>query len=441
MTTASPARPAEDVLLVAQALMRIDTTNAGDGQGPGERTAAEYAAGLLTDAGLRPEVLEPEPRRANVVTRWAGVDRSRPPLLVHGHLDVVPAQAADWTIPPFAGEVVDDVLWGRGCVDMKQFIAQLLAVVARRQREGRPPARDVVMVFTADEEHTGERGALWLVREHPEIFEGIVEAVGEGGGFSVPLPNGRRLYSLSTGEKGMLWTRVTAGGRAGHGSMVNHENAVTRLAQAVARVGAHQFGDDLTPTVRAMLRVLAEELGVDEETALRQPEQLVAALGPTLADDMRATFRHMLNPTVLEAGYKSNVIPGHASAVLDGRFLPGREEEFLATVDELLGEHVTRETIWYDPAFEGPVDGPLFNAIAQSLCDTDPGGRVMPNLDIGGTDAKAFITLGIQSYGWTPLRLPADLNYSEMFHGIDERVTGDALRFGVDAFDRLLDLV
>jgi acetylornithine deacetylase/succinyl-diaminopimelate desuccinylase-like protein len=298
----------------------------------------------------------------------------------------------------------------------------------------------VLLVLTADEEHTGERGAFWLVREHREIFDGVVDAVGEGGGFSIPLPNGRRLYSLSTGEKGMLWTRVTADGRAGHGSMVNHDNAVTRLAQAVARVGAHQFDDDLTPTVRAMLRVLADELGVDEETALRDPDRLVTALGP-MADDVRATFRHMLNPTVLDAGYKANVIPGHASAVLDGRFLPGREQEFLQRLDELLGEHVTRETIWYDPAFEGPVDGPLAAAISQSLTDTDPKGRVMPNLDTGGTDAKAFITLGIQSYGWTPLRLPPGMNYSEMFHGIDERVTGDALRFGVDAFDRLLDLV
>jgi acetylornithine deacetylase/succinyl-diaminopimelate desuccinylase-like protein len=441
MTLAAAAtRPAEDVLLVAQALMRIDTSNAGDGQGPGERTAAEYAAELLTDAGLSPVILEPEPRRANLVTRWAGVDRERPPLLVHGHLDVVPAVAADWTIPPFAGEVVDDVLWGRGCIDMKQFVAQLLALVVRRQRERRPPARDILLVLTADEEHTGERGALWLVREHPEIFDGVVEAVGEGGGFSIHLPNGRRLYSLTTGEKGLLWARVTADGRAGHGSMVNHHNAVTRLAHAVARVGAHRFDDHLTPTVQAMLHVLSDELGVDEDTALRDPHQLVAVLGP-MADDVRATFRHVISPTMLDAGYKANVVPGHASAVLDGRFLPGREDEFLATLDDLLGEDVTRETIWHDSAFEGPLDGALVSAISQSLQQTDPSGRVMPTLDVGGTDAKAFIRLGIQSYGWTPLRLPPDLHYSEMFHGVDERVTGEALRFGVDAFDRLLDLV
>jgi acetylornithine deacetylase/succinyl-diaminopimelate desuccinylase-like protein len=440
-TLPRPVPASEDVLLLGQALLRIDTSNAGDDDGPGERTAAEYAAALLTDAGLTPQVLESAPRRANVVTRWPGVDRSRPPLLVHGHLDVVPAQAADWTLPPFAGEVVDDVLWGRGAVDMKHFVAQLLAVVARRQREGRPPARDVLLVFTADEEHTGERGAFWLVREHPELFEGIVEGVGEGGGFSMSLPNGRRLYSLTTGEKGLLWTRITAHGRAGHGSMINRDNAVTRLAQAVARIGSHRFDDTLVPTVRAMLRVLAEELEVDEEAALRDPDRLVSVLGPQMADDMRSTFRHILNPTVLDAGYKANVVPGHASAVLDGRFLPGGEEEFLATLDELLGEHVTRETIWHDPAFEGPVDGALYSAISRSLLESDPDGRVMPSLDVGGTDAKAFVTIGIQSYGWTPLLLPTHLNFSEMFHGVDERITGDALRFGVDAFDRLLDLV
>ena len=436
----SAPRPAEDVLARAQALLRIDTTNSGDDDGPGERTAAELAAGALSDAGLDPVLLESAPRRANVVTRWDGLDRTRPPLLVHGHLDVVPATADDWTFPPFAGEVVDDVLWGRGAIDMKHFVAQLLAVVARRRREGRPPARDVVLVFTADEEHTGERGALWLTREHREVFEGVVDAVGEGGGFSTSLPNGRRLYDMCTGEKGMLWTRVTAHGRAGHGSMINQVNAVTRLAEAVARVGSHTFEQQLTPTVRAMLMVLADELGVGVDEALADPDALVAPLG-TMADSLRATFRHMLNPTMLDAGYKSNVIPGDATGVLDGRFLPGGEQEFLAVLDELLGEHLTRETIWFDPAFEGPLVGPVPEAIAASLAEVDPHGRVMPSLDTGGTDAKSFVQLGINSYGWTPLRMPADLNSSELFHGVDERVPAEALRFGVEALDRLFDLV
>ena len=440
MTDLTDQRPAEDVLLLCRALLRIDTTNAGDDDGPGERVAAEYAASALTDAGLTPQVLESAPRRANVVTRWDGLDRSRPPLLVHGHLDVVPAVASDWTHPPFAGEVVDDVLWGRGAIDMKHFIAQLLAVVARRQREGRPPARDVVLVFTADEEHTGRRGAFWLAEEHREVFDGVVDAVGEGGGFTMTLPNGRRLYPLGTGEKGLLWATVTATGRAGHGSMVNHENAVTRLAEAVARVGAHDFPQELTPTTRALLLVLADELGVDAESALADPDALVSVMG-SMADDLRAAFRHMANPTMLDAGYKSNVIPGSASGVIDGRFLPGGEQQFLAVLDDLLGEHVTREAIWHDPAYEGPLTGAVPDAIAVALAAIDPDGRVAPYLDTGGTDAKAFVPLGIQSYGWTPLLLPAELDYPALFHGIDERVPGSALRFGVEVMDQLFDLI
>jgi len=295
-------------------------------------------------------------------------------------------------------------------------------------------------VFTADEEHTGQRGAFWLAREHREVFDGVVDAIGEGGGFTMPLPSGRRLYPLGTGEKGMLWTRVTAHGRAGHGSMVNDENAVTRLAEAMARIGAHTFPQHLTPTVTAMLQVLADELGVDEATALADPDALVAVMG-SMADELRATFRHMANPTMLDAGYKSNVIPGSASGVIDGRFLPGGEQEFLAVLDQLLGEHVTREAIWHDPAFEGPVSGGVPDAVAAALAAVDPDGRVAPYLDIGGTDAKAFVPLGIQSYGWTPLLLPAELKYPELFHGIDERVPASALQFGVEVMDQLFDLV
>ena len=196
-------------------LIRIDTTNDGTDDGPGEREAAEYAATRLSNAGLEPLLLESAPRRANLVTRWPGVDRSRPPLLVHGHLDVVPAQASDWSVDPFAGFVKDGFVWGRGAIDMKQFIAQLLVLVEERQSAGRPPARDVVLVFTADEEHSGQRGAYWLAREHRDQFDGIVDAMGEGGGFSIPLANGQRCYSVGTSEKGMLWTRVVAEGRAG----------------------------------------------------------------------------------------------------------------------------------------------------------------------------------------------------------------------------------
>jgi acetylornithine deacetylase/succinyl-diaminopimelate desuccinylase-like protein len=439
MTSAPTAqRPTDenDVVQTLVDLIRIDTTNYASDDGPGERTAAEYAAERLTDAGLNPILLESAPRRANVITRWEGVDRSRPPLLIHGHLDVVPANADDWTMPPLSGEVVDDVVWGRGAVDMKHFIAQLLALVERRQREGRPPARDLLMVFTADEEHTGERGAFWLANEHPEIFEGVSEAIGEGGGFSLPLPSGRRLYTVGTGEKGMIWTKVTATGRAGHGSMVNEENAVARLTQAMARVAAHDFPITLTPTSQRMIEVLADELGVPVQDALADPEALVMRI-ESMADELRAMLRHMANPTMLSAGYKANVIPGSAEGVIDVRTLPGGEAEFLAIFDQLLGEHITREPIWHDAPFEGPVDGQIPDAIAAAVAAEDADGRCCPYLDVGGTDAKAFLPLGIDSYGFTPLMMPADLRYPELFHGIDERVPASALQFGVRVLDRI----
>ena len=436
MTTTTPLKVAE----VLSDLIRIDTSNFGTDDGPGERAAAEYAAAHLTDAQLSPQILESAPRRANLVTRWPGVDSARPPLLVHGHLDVVPAQAADWSVDPFAGEIRDGFVWGRGAIDMKQFIAQLLVLVAERQRAGRPPARDVLLVFTADEEHSGQRGSYWLARERRTLFDGVVDAMGEGGGFSLSLPNDRRLYSIGTGEKGMMWTRIVAEGRAGHGSMVNRENAVTRLAQAITRVGQYEFPVQLTPTVSAMLDVIADELGVSQEVALADPEALCDAV-PLVAGELKATLRHMANPTMLSAGYKSNVIPGSAEGVIDARTLPGLETEFLGVLDELLGQHVRREALVHDVAHEGPIGGLVWDAIVQGIAAEDPGGRVTPSLDIGGTDAKAFVPLGIDCYGFTPVRFPADERHPELYHGIDERVPIDGLEFGVRVLDRIFDAV
>ncbi len=421
-------------------LIRIDTTNDGTDDGPGERLAAEYAATRLSNAGLEPLLLESAPRRANLITRWPGVDRSRPPLLVHGHLDVVPAQASDWSVDPFAGFVKDGFVWGRGAIDMKQFIAQLLVLVEERQSAGRLPARDVVLVFTADEEHSGQRGAYWLAREHRDQFDGIVDAMGEGGGFNISLANGQRCYPVGTSEKGMLWTRVIAEGRAGHGSSINRENAVTRLSAAMARVGAYEFPVQLTPTVEASLAIVAEAAGLPASMVQSDPEAICDTL-PLIADDLKASLRHMANPTMLSAGYKTNVIPGHAEGVIDARTLPGFEAEFLAKLDELLGPHVTREAIVHDVAHEGPASGRVWDAIVSAIADEDPSSVVAPSIDNGGTDAKAFVPLGITCYGFTPVQFPADEPHPELYHGIDERVPIDGLDFGVRVLDRLFDLV
>src|SRR3954463_12217198 len=262
--TAPKPAPSTEVVDLCRDLIRIDTSNFGDDSGPGERKAAEYVAGQLEEVGIETRLYESEPGRTSVMARWGGEEASdeQGGLLLHGHLDVVPAEASDWRIDPFAGEVEDGYLWGRGAVDMKDFDAMLLAVVRLRQREGRVPSRPITLCFTADEEAGGHRGAEGLVNEHPEEFEGVTDAVGEVGGFSTTV-RGQRIYLIEAAEKGMAWMKLTARGRAGHGSMINHDNAVTRLSAAVARIGAHDWPVRLTPTMQTLLAAVAELAGTE----------------------------------------------------------------------------------------------------------------------------------------------------------------------------------
>ncbi|MEU8279690.1 M20/M25/M40 family metallo-hydrolase [Microbispora bryophytorum] len=428
----TPRYGEDEVAELCGDLIRIDSVNAGDNAGPGEREAAEYVAGKLSEVGLEPAILESDPGRANVVARVEGTDPSRDALVLHGHLDVVPFDAADWTHHPLSGEIADGCVWGRGAVDMKNMDAMILAVVRRRLSEGRRPSRDVVLVFTADEEAGGHYGAQWLAERHPEVFEGCTEAIGEVGGFSVTTEKGR-LYLIEAAEKGIAWMRLTAKGRAGHGSMLNDDNAVTELAEAVGRLGRHRWPVRLTPTVQAFFE---EVFGT--EVKAEDAEAAVATLGP-LARMIGATLRNTTNPTMLQAGYKANVIPQIATAHVDGRFLPGYEDEFFQTVDELLGPNVTRDFVYHDVAVETPFKGPLVKAMADALIEEDPGSRAVPYTLSGGTDLKAFSRLGISGYGFAPLRLPEDLDFSGMFHGVDERVPVDSLRFGVRVLDRFLE--
>ncbi|WP_433177284.1 M20/M25/M40 family metallo-hydrolase [Actinoallomurus sp. CA-150999] len=426
----------DEVVQLCSDLIRIDTSNPGDHSGPGERAAAEYVAEKLSEVGLEPKIYESHAKRSSVVVRIEGTDPQRDALLIHGHLDVVPARREDWTRDPFGGEVADGCVWGRGAVDMKDMDAMVLAVIRERLRQGRRPERDVVLAFLADEEAGGKWGAHWLVDNHPELFEGCTEAIGEVGGFSLTLPNDERLYLIETAEKGLAWMRLIAEGTAGHGSMVHPDNAVTALAAAVARLGEHEFPVRLTKTVRAFLEEVCDATGIEFDSD--DIEKTVRDLGP-LSRMIGATLRNTLNPSVLDAGYKTNVIPQSATAQVDGRFLPGHEEEFFATVDELLGEHVRREFVHHDIAVETEFDGPLVAAMAAALRAHDPQARPVPYCLSGGTDAKSFATLGIRCFGFAPLKLPKDMDFSGMFHGIDERVPVDGLRFGVNVLDHFLD--
>ncbi|MFY9934692.1 MAG: M20/M25/M40 family metallo-hydrolase [Streptosporangiaceae bacterium] len=433
--TANHVTAEEEVTDICRDLIRIDTSNFGDHSGPGEREAAELVAGLLSEVGLEPTVLESHPKRTSLVARIEGRDSTRPALLVHGHLDVVPASAPDWTRDPFSGEIADGCVWGRGAIDMKDMDAMMLALVRQRLREGRKPARDIVLTFTADEEAGGAWGARFLVDKHPDLFEGVTEAVGEVGGFSLTLGD-RRLYLLQTAEKGIAWIRLTVQGRAGHGSMVQPDNAVTELAEAIGRLGRHEWPTRLIPSVQAFLEGASQAIGAD--IAPNDPGPLLAKIGAA-SRIISATLRNTVNPTVLRAGYKVNVVPQTATAEVDGRFLPGYEEEFLAELDEVLGPNVTREFIHQDIAVETSPDGDLYDAMTSALVGEDPDARVIPYCLSAGTDAKSFSRLGMRCFGFTPLRLPSDLDFSGMFHGIDERVPVDGLQFGVRVLDRFFD--
>jgi acetylornithine deacetylase/succinyl-diaminopimelate desuccinylase-like protein len=425
----------DEVVEICSDLLRIDTSNYGDGSGPGERKAAELVAGLLSEVGLEPTLLESEPGRASVVVRIEGADAGRPGLLVHGHLDVVPAQADDWSVPPFAAEQQDGCLWGRGAVDMKDMDAMILACVRHLVRSGRRPPRDLVIAFTADEEAGGVYGAHWLVKQHPDVFEGVDEAISEVGGFSVEV-GGRRAYLLQTAEKGIVWLRLVAHGAAGHGSQLNPDNAVTRLSAAVARIGAHSWPREVTPTLRAFLDGVRDLFGV--QLPIQDQAAMESVLGTT-ARWIGATLQNTANPTVLEAGYKHNVIPGTASALIDCRFLPGRRDELLDTIRKLAGDQVEVEEVHGDIALEWPTSAPLIDVMKSSLLAEDPDAAFLPYCLSGGTDNKAYATLGIKGYGFAPLRLPAGLNFAGMFHGVDERVPLDSLAFGTRVLGRFLD--
>jgi len=434
------ATAADEVVQITRELIRFDTSNYGDGTGPGERDAAEYVAGLLQDVGLELEVFESAPRRTCVVTRWAGRDPDRPALVLHGHLDVVPAVPDEWQVDPFAGELHEQMVWGRGAVDMKDMDAMIVSVVRQRVREARPPARDVIVAMFADEEASGVLGSHWAVEHRPELFAGATEAISEVGGYSVDIA-GRRAYLLQTAEKGLAWLDLVAQGRPGHGSQVHLDNAVTELAAAVARIGAHRWPLHLVPTVRQLLAGVANLTGLrfdpQDETCVAA---LVDALGPA-AGFVDATVRQTATPTMLNAGYKVNVVPGRAQGSVDARFLPGTCEALLADIAELAGPRVRVEVRTCDTALEAPATAPLVEAMTAALVAEDPGAVVLPYMLSAGTDNKALSRLGIAGYGFAPLRLPPGLDFPAMFHGVDERVPVDALVFGTGVLDRLLDTI
>lgn len=437
MTDHQPSIAEREAVKFTKELIRIDTTNYGDNKGAGERDAAEYIMEYLTEVGYDPVYLESASRRGSIIFRIPGKSPQRPALVVHGHTDVVPADPSEWKMDPFGGEEMDGLIWGRGAVDMKNMVAMILAVVRDMKRNNWQPDRDLIVAFFADEEAGGIQGAQWLVNNHPELFDGATEAISEVGGYSVEV-NGRRVYLLQTAEKGLAWLRLIAEGTAGHGSQINEDNAVTELAAAIARIGAHSFDTALHPTVERLLNGVADLAGLSfdphDPAAI---EEALTALGPA-AKFVGATIKTNINPTQFDAGYKANVIPGGASAAVDMRFLPGEEKLAMDTIKKLAGPRVKVEDIHRDVALEAPFDTTLVDHMMASLDAHDPGAVVLPYMLSGGTDNKSLSRLGIKGYGFAPLRLPPELDFAGMFHGVDERVPVDAVEFGVRVLKQFL---
>ena len=436
-TVAEPSADiASEVVEIVRDLIKIDTSNYGDDSGPGEALAAEYVEAKLREVGIECERYETtSAKRQGVYAKIAGRDSSRPGLLLHGHLDVVPARAEDWTHDPFAADIADGMIWGRGAVDMKDGDGIILAMVRSWARNGIVPPRDIYLNFFPDEEAGSVHGSEWLAENRKDMFQGFNEAVGEVGGFSLTLKDDVRLYLVQTAEKGIRWLKLRAEGTAGHGSFLNNDNAVTKLAQAVAAVGEHKFDIALTPTVRDFIKAVSDALGI--ELSADDPEELLSHLGP-IARIIGATLSNTANPTMLSAGYKHNVIPGDAEARIDGRFLPGFELELIKDIEALLPPDVYLEDMVNGVALEAPFEGRLVDAMATAIRAEDPFGIPVPYTVSGGTDAKAISKFGVNCYGFLPLLLPPELDFSAMFHGVDERVPVDGLEFGVRVMDRFV---
>jgi acetylornithine deacetylase/succinyl-diaminopimelate desuccinylase-like protein len=420
-----------NVVELAQSLIRFDTTNP-----PGnEAECIEFVRGLLEEAGCETQTFERVPGRPNLVARLEGGDAQ--PLLLQGHVDVVTTSGQRWTHPPFEGRLVDGYVWGRGALDMKGGVAMLVDAFLRAKRENVALPGDLVLVVLADEEDGGDEGARFLAEEHPELFAGIRYGLGEFGGTSV-LIGGQRFYPIQVVEKQICWLKATIRGPGGHGAFVHRGETVARLGKLLRDLDRNRTPVHVTPVVREFVERIAAELPRKEATVMRsllKPRLTDVAL--RLIGDRAATtepmLRNTVNATIVRGGEKINVVPSEIVVELDGRMLPGFEPaEFIAEVQTIVGRDVELELVRHDPGPPEPDLG-LFEMLAGVLRELDPDGIPVPFLQIGVTDARFFGLVGIESYGFLPMRMPDDFVGLQYIHAADERVPATALEFGAEA--------
>ncbi|KFI89503.1 MULTISPECIES: M20/M25/M40 family metallo-hydrolase [Bifidobacterium] len=439
MTDANIA--ADEVVRLLVELIRIDTRNGGMQGEAKERPAAEWAAELLTDVGLAPRILESRPGRANLIVDIPGENHDLPVLLLHGHLDTVAANNSDWTVDPVGGEIKSDgiaeCVWGRGAVDMKDMVAMTLAAIRAVIRRGKRPKRDVRVILFADEEAGGFAGSEWIGAHHPEWFDRVGYIISETGGFSSYV-NGKRVYYVQVGEKGTQWFKIAAQGTQSHGSQINYDNAVVKVARAATRVAEYQWPVELNPVTKLLL----ERLGKIAAINIQEPggvERIVDATGfarPWIASTIRNTY----NVSSLDAGSSVNIVPATAEGLIDGRALPGQEDHVLETLRSLVGKDAQLEAIHRSTGYLSDPNGDLFDYVEHLIADLDPEAAVVPFLSSGGTDSKAILKVvpDAQVLGFIPLRIPEGFNYIANFHGVDERVPLESVRFGETVLERLI---
>ena len=410
-----------EVAEVCSNLIRFDTTNPGGD----ERLAAEYVCAFLSGLGIEPRLLELEPRRSNVVARWPGTDPMLPALLIQAHLDTVPAQPAEWSLDPFSGAIEAGNVWGRGAVDMKDAVAMYLVALKSMKMNNRVPKRDLILAFTADEETGGRLGAEYLVRQHPGLFEGCGVSIGEVGGFNISVEGGPTIYLISTIDKGIRRYTVRCRGTSGHGSMLAQNNPLIELSRELVAIDSLEYSSHVVGAMRSLVRSIApsqrDPIAFSEELAKAGPvsRMLIPGLSNTT------------NVTKIRGGYSENVIPFEAWATLDCRFLPGQEHALHSALLSALNSRTELTLNRHTPAIESPDESDWFTWLSQPLLRATPDALVSPFVFSGSTDNKWFSTLGIPTYGFTPLHLPADYDFASMFHGVDERIPISSLEFGV----------
>jgi acetylornithine deacetylase/succinyl-diaminopimelate desuccinylase-like protein len=420
-----------------QWLLRFNTTNPPGAEGP----CIEYIRFVLAAAGIESTILALDPDRPNLIARISGAGAA-PPLLLYGHVDVVTTEGQDWSHAPFAGEIADGHVWGRGALDMKGGVAMLLSAFLRvKVEEARLPG-DVIFLALSDEEESGTYGARFVTEEHRELFDGVRYALGEFGGFSIALGT-RRFYPIMVAEKQGCHVRATVRGPGGHGSLPMRGGTMARLARLLHTLDRNRLPVHITPVTRAMIEAVAKTLPTPNGPLLRQllaprlTDRILDALGERgkLFDPL---LHNTVNATIVRGGAKINVVPSEIELELDGRSLPGSSpEQLIGELHDLVGEDVEIELVRHDPGPSEP-DLNLFETLAGVIRELDPDGIPLPLLQIGVTDGRFVSRAGVQTYGFLPMRLPEDFAFATLLHAADERIPADAVEFGAEAVWRTI---